>query len=272
MLLLIAACPSMIVGLLDGAQIYGLTLDPASETLIVRTLKLSTAIGAAVWLFLLVDDRLREAKVLPPRSSYQRMEAFTLSAALVVMALPGLELPTVAEAVVEAAALVWLTLEVCARHGITPTRLGLRWESTGPQIIVLLSTVGACYLGIEAVGRLLTTTGPDGLGLPVMQSSQNDALGITTMADYTAKLLLTVVKEDLVIVAATAALMTAANRPAWQTYTLITVIEVLVHAYMGLPALGYIIYALARVLLYRHLGLVAPLIAGHLTWNLSGLD
>lgn len=267
-LLLIAAGPSMTAGLLDGVQIYGPALDPASEILIVRAVKLPTMIVAAVWLFLLVNDRLREAKVLPPRSTQQRMEALVLGAVLVVVGVPGVEINPLFDAVVEAAALVWLTLEVCARHGITRSRLGIRKEPGGTQIIVLVGAVGACWLGIEAVGWLFTHTGPDGLGLPVMQTSQNDALGITTMADYTAKLLLAVVKEDLVIVAATAALMSAANRPAWQIYTVITVIEVLVHAYMSLPALGYALYALARVLLYRHFGLVAPLIAGHLIYNL----
>jgi hypothetical protein len=76
--------------------------------------------------------------------------------------------------------------------------------------------------------------------------------------------------EDVVIVAATTALLTAVRRPAWQVYTLVCVPEVLLHAYFGLPAIGMILFAAGRVWLYRQYGRLLPFMVAHFVFDVVG--
>lgn len=157
-----------------------------------------------------------------------------------------------------AVSVAWLTLEVCRQHGVTPVRLGI-WPlrpATAPDL------VRAVCVGFIAVLASLIA----GIGSKLLSvHSQQDALGITSAADAASSVLLTVSLENIVMVAAVVALLSAARRPAWQMYATASVVELAVHAYMGLlPALAFLPFWWLRVWLYRRYGMLLPLIVAHL--------
>lgn len=103
-----------------------------------------------------------------------------------------------------------------------------------------------------------------------MKGGQMATLGVDNIGTLAIGLVSTVALEDVVIVAATIALLTAVRRPAWQIYTLVCVPEVLLHAYLGLPAIGMLVFAAGRVWLYRRYGRLLPFMAAHFTFDLVG--
>ncbi|WP_405969108.1 hypothetical protein OG496_00855 [Streptomyces sp. NBC_00988] len=103
-----------------------------------------------------------------------------------------------------------------------------------------------------------------------MKSGQMSAFGIDNLGTLTISAVSTVAFEDVVLVAAATALLTAVRRPAWQIYTLVCVPEVPLHAYLGLPAIGMLLLAAGRVWLYRQYGRLLPVMAAHFTFDLVG--
>ncbi|MFD6435877.1 hypothetical protein [Streptomyces venezuelae] len=110
----------------------------------------------------------------------------------------------------------------------------------------------------------------DVAALPVTEGSQLDTIGVTSFLDFAVGLVVFVAIEDVVTVAATAALMTAAGRPLWQIYTTICVVEVGLHAYFGVPAIAMALFAAGRLHLYLRAVRVLPLVLGHVAFDLLG--
>ncbi|MDX3457096.1 hypothetical protein PV396_34955 [Streptomyces sp. ME02-8801-2C] len=59
------------------------------------------------------------------------------------------------------------------------------------------------------------------------------------------------------------------HRPAREICTLVCVLEVLFHAYMGLPAIGMVLYGAGHVWLYLRYRRLIPLMAGHAVFDLT---
>ncbi|MFE9250772.1 type II CAAX prenyl endopeptidase Rce1 family protein [Streptomyces sp. NPDC007088] len=126
----------------------------------------------------------------------------------------------------------------------------------------------ACFTGIALVNVLSAGLQIAAIpGLP--QQDQLDALGLSSPADGLLAVVGSVAVEDIVLVGALTTLMTAARSPRWAVYGVVTLIEVLIHGYLGLPALGMIAYGVMRVRLYLRYGRVLPLIIGHTVWDLT---
>lgn len=227
--------------------------------------------GALVWLTFLVTARTAGAG--NGRKLGLRLGAVATGTTTVAGAVPvsGVLYPP-AGTTAFAMTLVWLTLEVCRRHGITSARLGLRplcpstpteqTRAAGVGALALIAVMSAGYGGVILTALMQAT------GLPLVSAgSQQNILGIADAGDAVSNLLRTVVIENLVMVAAVVALLSAARRPAWQMYAITTVAEVAVHAYLGPPALAFLPSALLRVCLYRRHGLLIPLIAAHLLFD-----
>ncbi|MEU6230528.1 hypothetical protein [Streptomyces sp. NPDC047042] len=167
--------------------------------------------------------------------------------------------------------LAWLALEVCRDHDVlvgtglptTATQRLHEWKIAG-------NTLYACGVGALTVTVLTLLGRWFGIdGVPAMQGDQLSALGIGRFSSLALSVVWAVAIEDVVIVAATTALLAAIHRPAWQIYTLVCVLEVALHAYMGLPAIGMTLYGAGRVWLYlRHRRLI-PLMAGHAAFDLT---
>ncbi|MGY1502934.1 CPBP family glutamic-type intramembrane protease [Streptomyces sp. QTS52] len=170
-----------------------------------------------------------------------------------------------------ACVLVWLTVEVTRAHGVLlggklPATAAQRlrdWKVSGMAFAVCAASGAATAL----LASLIPWAGID--GIPVMQGNQLSVLGIDGFGKLGLGLVRTVAIEDVVVVAATTTLLTAIRRPAWEIYTLVSVIEVLLHAYSGLPAIGAVLFAVGRVWLYRRHRSLLPLMAGHALFDLN---
>ncbi|WP_405824379.1 hypothetical protein OG705_29585 [Streptomyces sp. NBC_00838] len=239
--------------------------------------QLAMAVGVFFWLARLVIIRT------PRRMSTGRRWGLRLGATAVGIAAVAGAVPVDgvlpyprAGAVAYAGALVWLTLEVCLRHGITPTRLGLRpvWPKARTEQKRAVKVGGQALIAvlIAGWGSGILTLLMQNADLPLVPSvSQQDALGITSLGDAATSMFWVLVVEDLVLVGAVVALLSAARRPAWEMYAVTCVAVVVVHAYMGLPALLFLPYAWLRVRIYRRHGLLVPLIAAHFFYDLASI-
>jgi hypothetical protein len=108
-----------------------------------------------------------------------------------------------------------------------------------------------------------------GLALPV--GDQGEALGVTGSWQLVPMVLRTLIGEDLILLAVVTALLTAARRPVWQVYVVSCGLELAVHAYLGLPGLLMLVWAVCRIRLYRRYGRLIPLAIGHAIWDLGSL-
>ncbi|WP_446040070.1 CPBP family glutamic-type intramembrane protease [Streptomyces sp. SID1121] len=173
-------------------------------------------------------------------------------------------------------ALVWLTVELCRRHGVTLAGLGiapprsrtLEGRTRAWQFIYLATL--ACWVSADFGMNFLTNLVRQmGLELPVMQAEQAEVVGVTGPWHLMTGTIRAIVLEDLIIVGAVTVLLTAARRPAWQIYTLSALLTVAIHSYFGLPALAYLPYALIRPWLFHRYGRLTPLAIGHAVFNLT---
>ncbi|MCA1223260.1 CPBP family intramembrane glutamic endopeptidase [Streptomyces sp. 8L] len=169
----------------------------------------------------------------------------------------------------------WLTVETCRYHGVGPTAMGLSVslvQDPASRKTAARLTLAGMVAGTALTNGLLWSlrlTGADSV-LPVMAGSQAHTLQLTSLGSVLLTPFGAVVMEDLVVVGATTALLTAARRPPWVIYLLITVIEVALHGYYGLPAIGMAIYAVLRTMAYRRTRQLLVLIGIHAAWDLAG--
>ncbi|MDX3024958.1 hypothetical protein [Streptomyces acidiscabies] len=279
-LLSLACFRPVAVGVLDVADMYGVRWERHELRWIVVA---QFAVGTVVfvWLCWLVIARTPLDRVSPRSRLIQRGIAVVCGAVTMYAAAPSPHvLQRTAALAVAGCTVAWLAVEICRTHGVSlvnrrpPTaaeRLTV-WQITGASAYVclaggalgLLSHQFLRWLGIE--------------GVPLMKGSQASALGFTgldvlhTIGMVGPSLVHTVALEDVVIVAATSALLTAIRRPAWEIYTLICVIEALVHAYLGLPAIVLGVFTAGHVWLYRRYQRVLPLIYSHTAFDLIGVS
>ncbi|WP_406126901.1 hypothetical protein [Streptomyces sp. NBC_00989] len=272
-LLLLACCFPLIVTALTSGHLYGLPLSVSTRT---RYAAIWTQFTVAAvifwWLCWLVFARTPLSRVTPRQRLLQRGAAVLAGAAGMYATAPfPIPLAQVVGSAVFGCVLAWLALEVCRAHRVS-LRIALPrtaverlrdWEIT--QLVLAV-----CIAGGALSFLLLHLIRWTGAGVPVMKGGQMATLGVDNIGTLAIGLVSTVALEDVVIVAATIALLTAVRRPAWQIYTLVCVPEVLLHAYLGLPAIGMLVFAAGRVWLYRRYGRLLPFMAAHFTFDLVG--
>lgn len=270
-LLLLASLPSVLDAMVKLGRLYGVAW-PQRTFHCLNVINCAVAAAVFFWLAWTVIGRTTLDRVTQRRRLVQRGAAVLCGTATLYAAAPGDGFGSL-DGAIFGVTLAWLALEVCRSHGIVlerasgetdPRRRRARtWDlSERAFVVCLLGPLAASVLLLPL--RLL-----DLEALPVM-GDQLTALGISSIGDALAGVVLAAALEDVVIVAATAALMTAANRPLWQIYTTICLVEVAVHAYFGLPAIGMFVFAVGRIKLFLLYGRVLPLILGHIAFDLLG--
>lgn len=208
--------------------------------------QLAVAIVVFFWLTWLVIARTTLNRV-PNRSRLWQRGATVLAAATVVY----LSAPVVDSSMQTVGLMVfgcgvaWLAVEVARSHGVP---LGARPPATPSQRFhdwtTARNTFFVCLAGGASTSLLVLLVHWAAIdGIPVIQGGQLSALGIGSTGVLALKVMWALAIEDVVIVAATTALLTALRRPAWEIYTLICLFEVVLHAYFGLPAIGMALYA-----------------------------
>ncbi|MEU9405137.1 hypothetical protein AB0E08_05420 [Streptomyces sp. NPDC048281] len=268
-LLLLTCFRTLVIGALDVADMYGVRWA-TDDLRWIRPCEFVIGMVVFFWLSGLVIARTTLDRVSQPRRLAVRGAAVVCGAASMYSA--GLVPYRLVALTVSGCTAAWLALEVCRAHGVSPTaawfpataRDRLRdWRIAGAALL-------ACMVG-GGLAKLLVILlrWADIDGIPVMQGSQLGALGVHNVGMIGLTVLWTVAIEDVVMVAATAALLTAIRRPAWEIYTLICLIEVLAHAYFGLPAIAMALYAAGRVWLYRRYQRLLPLMAAHAGFDFS---
>jgi hypothetical protein len=276
-LLVLASITPLYGSVLIVGTMYGVQWTPDA----LRPLfPLQFCVGVIVfwWLCLRVIARTTLDRVSKQRRLLQRGAAVTAGAAAMIAARP----PVLEEAgaAVYPCVLTWLALEVCKVHGTsldTSLRLATveqrreTWQLTKWSFL-------ACVAGGTAAGILVILLRVlDIDAIPVLPgdrlisaaADQQDILG-NHGPGFIVTTIFSVAIEDVVIVAATTALMTAARRPLWLIYTTVCVIEVVLHAYFGLAAIGFALFAAGRVWLFHRYRRLTPLIAGHAALDLLG--
>ncbi|ATL32269.1 hypothetical protein KY5_7251c [Streptomyces formicae] len=238
-------------------------------------LQLGAATALFIWLPWVVIGRttLTFDKVSPGQRLLKCGAAVGCGTLTLCAAVPAFSADRLGQAVFGCSA-AWLAIEVSRSNGIvlerpscSPDRRQRRRETWS----ITESVLAACAMGAALTFVLLQILLRLDVGaLPVMEGGQLSTLGLGGIGDLLAMVVWTVAIEDVVIVAAVAALLTAARRPAWQIYTTICVVEVLLHAYFGLPAIGMALYAARRVWLYRRYQRLLPLVVGHALFDLLG--
>lgn len=272
-LLLLACYFPLAVTAVTSGHLYGLSLSLTTQTrYAVIYGQFSVATIVFWWLCWLVFARTPLSRVTPRQRLLQRGAAVLAGAAGMCSAAPfSIVLAQVVGQDVFGCVLAWLALEVCRTHRVS-LRIALPrtaverlrdWQIT---ITVLYVCIGGGVLSFLLIHLIRWT----GAGVPVMKGGQMATLGVDNFGTLAIGLVSTVALEDVVIVATTTALLTAVRRPAWQIYTLVCIPEVLLHAYLGLPAIGMLVFAAGRVWLYRQYGRLLPFMAAHFTFDLVG--
>jgi hypothetical protein len=272
-LLLLACAPPLVSEALIVGSLYGL---PSSWPMRVGYMFFwgQFAIAAVVfwWLSRLVIARTPLSRVTPRQRLVQRGAAVLGGAAAMLGTAPfpsplaGLVGQTVFTCV-----LAWLALELCRTHAVSlrtslPRTAVERLRDWKIADLVLNACIAGGFVSFLLL-LLIRWTGVHG---PVMRGGQMSAVGVDNIGTLLIGLVSTVALEDVVIVAATTALLTAVRRPAWQIYTLVCVPEVLLHAYLGLPGIGMLLFAAGRVWLYRQYGRLLPFMAAHFVFDFIG--
>ncbi len=253
---------------------YGVHWPPRTGHYLVL-LQLGAATALFIWLPWVVIGRttLSFGKVSPGQRLLQRGAAVGCGALSLCMAAPAFSAGRLGQAVF-GCSVAWLAIEVSRSNRIVlerPSGSGDRRQRRLETWWITESVLGACAMGAALTFVLLQILlRLDVDALPVMEGGQLSTLGLGGIGDLLAMVVWTVAIEDVVVVAAVAALLTAARRPAWQIYTAICVVEVLLHAYFGLPAVGMALYAARRVWLYRRYQRLLPLVVGHGLFDLLG--
>ncbi|MBK3567057.1 hypothetical protein [Streptomyces sp. MBT62] len=272
-LLLLACCFPLIGTALTSGHLYGL---PSSLSARARYPVICTEFGVAAiafwWLCWLVFARTPLSRVTPRQRLLQRGAAVLAGAAGMIATAPfPIALAQVAGQAVSGCVLAWLALEVCRSHRVS---LRTALPRTAVERLrdwqVAIMVFGVCVAGGALSFLLLQLIRWTGVGVPVMKGSQMATIGADDFGTFAIGLVRTVALEDVVIVATTTALLTAIRRPAWQIYTLVCIPELLLHAYLGLPAIGMLVFAAGRVWLYRRHGRLLPFMAAHFTLDLVG--
>ncbi|MEH0415914.1 hypothetical protein [Streptomyces sp. B21-083] len=268
-LLVIICFRPFVLGVINVTEMYGVRWT-AHDLRWVPQCQFVLGMVVFFWLSWRVIGRTPLSRVSPRSRLMQRGVAVVCG--VVSMYAAFLHVPQrQAALIVFCCTVAWLALEVCQAQGVSPlTRFPATAAARLRDWQLMKMTVLACLTGGGLTALLVALLRWVDIGnVPVMQGSQLSTLGFDT-----APLLIlpsvasTVAVEDVVVVAATTALLTAIRRPAWEVYTLVCVIEVMLHAYFGLPALAMVLYTIGRVWLFRRYRRLLPLMAGHAAFDL----
>ncbi|MFD4560525.1 hypothetical protein ACFWP5_40475 [Streptomyces sp. NPDC058469] len=272
-LLLLACGPPLVAEALTTGSLFGLPSTwPARVGYMFFWAQFTVAAVVFWWLCRLVIARTPLSRVTPRQRLIQRGAAVLGGAAAMLGTAPfPSKLAGLVGQTVFTCVLAWLALELCRTHAVslrtalprTAVERLRDWKITG---LVFNACIAGGFLSFLLLHLIRWT----GTAVPVMKSGQMSALGVDNLGTLSIGLVSTVALEDVVIVAATTALLTAVRRPAWQIYTLVCVPEVLLHAYLGLPAIGMLLFAAGRVWLYRQYGRLLPFMAAHFTVDFIG--
>ncbi|UIX34273.1 CPBP family intramembrane glutamic endopeptidase [Streptomyces sp. GQFP] len=274
-LLLLGCYWSLARGVMAVGAMYGVQWS-AQDVLRIGLGQVGASMVLFFWLMWMVIARTGLSPRVSNRSRLlQRSAAAACGIAAMYSAIPtSSTLARFAGQMIFACVLVWLTVEVTRAHGVslggklpaTPAQRLRDWKIGWMAFVVCVVSGAAAAL----MDSLIRWAGIE--GIPVMQGDQLSVLGIDSPGKFALALVRTVAIEDVVVVAATTALLTAARRPAWEVYTLASVIEVLMHAYTGLPAIMAVLFAVGRVWLYRRYRSLLPLMAAHAVFDVKGGD
>jgi hypothetical protein len=229
--------------------------------------------AAFVWLNMLV---IRRTPHRPGKAGYRlaiRITALLVGGAGFAGSLPAANASSygLISMISNSLLVLWLALEVCHRHGISPRALGILPRAgtlnRRPALQTAMIAMASMWLGLTLTGVLGQFVIMSRTGLPVMHTGQLTAagLGTHTWLLLPAQVAQSVVVEDVVMVAATAALLGSA-RP-WVIYTITGLLEVAGHAYFGIPAVGMLLYAYGRSWIYQRRHQLAVLMAIHFAWD-----
>ncbi|WP_073224303.1 CPBP family glutamic-type intramembrane protease [Streptomyces sp. NBRC 110465] len=257
-LIAVALGPSLWLSVVQFAALFGPA--PAPLTRDAGTVLVAVSITAgALWLALLV--RVRHC----PGSFRPRLTAGA-AAVLALWALadrgilPGLGGDY---RIAEALLCLWLVSEVLHRHGITPASLpkasttGRRWRWAAPVVVGVAALV-LVLLG-SGISGLWHAYGPG----PVTSQDQISLLRITSTPQFISRAVWAGVVEELALTAAPVLLLRAAGAPRWQWVALPVGLRIVIHLYLGTPAIVYGLVGVAMVVLVVRYGRALPLAAGH---------
>ncbi|WP_173390979.1 CPBP family glutamic-type intramembrane protease [Actinomadura litoris] len=162
---------------------------------------------------------------------------------------------------------VWLCLGVARDRGISAAQMGIAppWAADRPGRIQAV-TIAAISLSACVIGTKLLIPHQMSLPVPTMTTSQADLLGGTDLS-FRVMGLAAGFREETVFVAATAVMLTAAGRPLRELYAVSMTARILWHAYIGVPALGVALFAVANLWLFTRTRRLTPLITVHLAYN-----
>lgn len=271
-LLLIASFAPLTGGLLQFSALYGVRW-PSRAVRLAELGHVAAAVAVFFWLSWVVIARTTLDRTGPRRRLLHRGAAVVSGALAIYTAAPGTGSLLLGRAVF-GCVVAWLALEVCRAQGLdldkgVGTSAVYRgraqvWNITQWSMAACAVGAGVTYVLQEAFRRF------DMVNVPVMEGDQLSTLGLFGLGDLVFAVVWAVAIEDVVIVAAVTALLTAARWSSWQIYAVVCVIEVVIHGYFGVPAIGMALYAAGRVWLYRRYGRFIPLLVGHMAVDLWG--
>ncbi|TYB47812.1 hypothetical protein [Actinomadura chibensis] len=101
--------------------------------------------------------------------------------------------------------------------------------------------------------------------------AQADAVDLSNPTLFTIQALVAGLREEIPLLALPAALMMAAHRPPWQILTVVCVLRVIPHAYLGATAPTSLVFAGAAWSMHRATGRIGPIIVGHTAFNATAV-
>lgn len=147
-------------------------------------------------------------------------------------------------------------------------RLGLRWSNGRALILGGAGGATAGYLAIVAGAAFIVTVtlnGFDITGRPTVGGSIPDPLLLA--ADYLMSISAGI-GEELLLLAIPFALATRAGWKPWAVIALLTGLRLSIHLYYGAGSVFVVLWIPAAYLLYRATGSIAPMMLGHIVYDL----
>ncbi|GAA4782320.1 hypothetical protein [Streptomyces ziwulingensis] len=273
MLLVLSGGPTVTLAVLTSGTVFGGLHWSPTILHLHEYLWAAAAALQMLWLTRLLHTRLSA----PHHTPGHRVAAVTGLVCVGALVLGGpvlhLTFSGPADLLVRSVLLAWLACEVCWRHGIplsAPAEAAdpfTRWHTLWEQTLLVMSYCCAGVAPVFIAVHALRWTEAD--RLPVMQTDQATALGVSGSIELLLALPWTIVLEGVVI-GTVSMLLHAAGRPAWQIYPAIGIPEVVFHAYFGLPAVLMALYAVLCARFYLRHHRLAPLLLGHAVFDLPG--
>ncbi|WP_435244253.1 CPBP family glutamic-type intramembrane protease [Streptomyces sioyaensis] len=269
---LLAAAPALTISSTTAYSAYVSPISPYASTLLdyyARSVSITVAAGWLFWLVFTAGQRQDGARKLSPAVRWAG-HAVAVAAVLLNRADPTSNwwgLRNLAAAALFGA----LTLALMRWCGGSREQLGIFPPGVSTargraQAVSVGATVGLAALITIVIVNALPTFLP-GTG-SAYGGSQAGFLGWKNIWLQAANVVVTGAIEDVVMVGAIVSLLAMARRPAWEMYALSLTIEVGMHLYFGVPAVGISLVAAVSLALYRHTGRLTPIVIAHIAYDL----